>query len=108
MRTPKNKGLCSTNIVLGIGSFTYQFNTRDTFGFAMKATYGEVNNEGREIYKDPITDDGTKKSAKGLIKLIKENGIYEMVDQVHWHEEKNWRITRSISGWYIADRRYSR
>jgi nicotinamide phosphoribosyltransferase len=27
------KGFASTNIVLGVGSFTYQFNTRDTFGF---------------------------------------------------------------------------
>ena len=27
------KGFASTNVVLGIGSFTYQYNTRDTFGF---------------------------------------------------------------------------
>ena len=33
------KGFASTNWVAGIGSFTYQFNTRDTFGFAMKSTY---------------------------------------------------------------------
>jgi nicotinamide phosphoribosyltransferase len=39
----KEKGFASTNVVLGIGSYTYQYNTRDTFGFAMKATYGEVN-----------------------------------------------------------------
>ena len=31
------KGFVPTN-VFGIGSFTYQHNTRDTFGFAMKAT----------------------------------------------------------------------
>ncbi|MGB6153564.1 MAG: nicotinate phosphoribosyltransferase [Pricia sp.] len=84
----KKKGFASTNVVLGIGSFTYQYNTRDTFGFAMKATYGEVNGEGREIFKDPITDDGTKKSAKGLIKIELENGSYELVDQVSWEQEK--------------------
>ena len=83
----KGKGFSSTNVVLGVGSFTYQYNTRDTFGFAMKATYGEVNGEGRDIYKDPITDDGTKKSAKGLIKVIKENESYKMIDQVSWKEE---------------------
>jgi hypothetical protein len=33
---------------------------------SMKATYGEVAGKGREIYKDPITDDGTKKSPKDL------------------------------------------
>ena len=42
---------------------------------------------GRDIYKDPITDDGTKKSAKGLIKIVKENNHYKMVDQVTWNEE---------------------
>ncbi|MCF6350421.1 MAG: nicotinate phosphoribosyltransferase [Flavobacteriaceae bacterium] len=88
----KIKGFASTNVVLGIGSFTYQYNTRDTFGFAMKATYGEVAGEGREIYKDPITDDGTKKSAKGLMKIIKENGEYKLIDQVSWEEEKQGEL----------------
>jgi nicotinamide phosphoribosyltransferase len=32
------KGYASDNVVFGIGSFTFQYNTRDTFGFAMKAT----------------------------------------------------------------------
>ncbi|WP_204343974.1 nicotinate phosphoribosyltransferase [Psychroserpens algicola] len=84
----KEKGFASTNVVLGIGSFTYQYNTRDTFGFAMKATYGEVNGEGRAIYKDPITDDGTKKSAKGLITIEKRDGSYQLKDQVSWEEEQ--------------------
>ena len=88
----KQKGFASTNVVLGIGSFTYQYNTRDTFGFAMKATYGEVAGEGREIYKDPITDDGTKKSARGLIKIIKEDRQYKMIDRVTWAEEKEGEL----------------
>ena len=88
----KQKGFASTNVVLGIGSFTYQYNTRDTFGFAMKATYGEVDGEGREIFKDPITDDGTKKSAKGLIKIIIEDGEYKMIDQVNWNEERKGEL----------------
>ena len=88
----KEKGFASTNVVLGIGSFTYQYNTRDTFGFAMKATYGEVGGEGREIYKDPITDDGTKKSAKGLMKVIKENGEYKLINQVSWEEERQGEL----------------
>ncbi len=88
----KQSGFASTNVVLGIGSFTYQYNTRDTFGFAMKATYGEVDGEGREIYKDPITDDGTKKSAKGLLKIIKQNGSYELIDQVGWKDEQQGEL----------------
>jgi nicotinamide phosphoribosyltransferase len=78
------KGFASTNIVLGIGSFTYQYNTRDTFGFAMKATYVEVNGVGQEIFKDPITDDGVKKSAKGLLKV---NEDLTLSDQVSWEEQ---------------------
>ena len=88
----KAKGFSSTNVVLGIGSYTYQYNTRDTFGFAMKATYGEVNGEGREIFKDPVTDDGTKKSAKGLMKVVLENGNYKLIDQVSWEEEKSGEL----------------
>ncbi len=77
-----DKGFASTNVVLGIGSFTYQFNTRDTFGFAMKATSVVVNGERREIFKDPITDDGVKKSAKGLVKVEKIDNSYVLIDQV--------------------------
>ena len=89
----KQKGFASTNVVLGIGSFTYQYNTRDTFGFAMKATYGEVNGQGREIYKDPITDDGTKKSAKGLMQITKNaSGKYQLKDQCTWAEERGGEL----------------
>lgn len=88
----KLKGFASTNVVLGIGSFTYQYNTRDTFGFAMKATYGEVEGLGREIFKDPITDDGTKKSAKGLLRIEIENGEYVLYDQSNWEEEKKGEL----------------
>ena len=71
----KAKGFASTNIVFGIGSYTYQYNTRDTFGFAMKATYGEVNGVGREIFKAPITDSGEKKSKKGLLKVCYDGSM---------------------------------
>ncbi len=70
------KGFCSGNIVFGVGSYTYQYVTRDNFGFAMKATSGVVNGERRDIFKDPKTDSGTKKSAKGLLRLeLVENNI---------------------------------
>jgi nicotinamide phosphoribosyltransferase len=83
------KGFASTNVVFGIGSYTYQYVTRDTFGFAMKATYGEVNGQGREIFKNPKTDDGTKRSAKGLIRLdYNDEGEIVMTDEVSKEEEK--------------------
>ena len=83
------KGFASTNVVFGIGSYTYQYVTRDTFGFAMKATYGEVNGQGRKIFKNPKTDDGTKRSAKGLIRLdYNDEGEIVMTDEVCKEEEK--------------------
>jgi len=83
----KQKGFASTNIVLGIGSFTYQYNTRDTFGFAMKATYVEINGSGREIFKNPVTDDGIKKSAKGLLCVEKNKEGYVLLQQCTTQQE---------------------
>ncbi len=87
-----DKGFATTNVVLGIGSFTYQFNTRDTFGFAMKATSVVVEGERREIFKDPITDDGIKKSAKGLIRVDLVDGTYKFTDQVSLVEEEKGEL----------------
>ena len=75
----ESKGFASTNIVLGVGSFTYQMNTRDTLGFAAKGAWFEVNENGEkkgyDIYKDPVTDDGTKKSLKGLICVTEDHEV---------------------------------
>lgn len=81
------KGYASDNIVFGIGSFTFQYNTRDTFGFAMKATYVEINGEGKAIFKDPKTDDGTKKSATGLLKVTKEGSSFVLKSNATEKEE---------------------
>ena len=93
----ESKGFAATNIVLGVGSFTYQYNTRDTLGFAAKGAWFEVKDTGKcncghtiecdcikeyNIYKDPITDDGTKKSLKGLLR----------VDYVNDYGQKNPEI----------------
>lgn len=109
------KGFASTNIVLGVGSFTYQYNTRDTFGFAMKATYvelrefdghdsWEVEGEfagttvrtkivGRKIFKDPVTDDGMKKSATGLLYVGKsDDGEIKLFDSVTWETEATGQL----------------
>ena len=64
------KGFASTNVVFGVGSFTYQYQTRDTFGSAMKATWVRINGEGKAIQKNPITDNGLKKSAAGRLAVV--------------------------------------
>lgn len=76
-RRLEQKGFASTNVVLGIGSYTYQYNTRDTFGFAMKATYGVVDGKPINIFKKPKTDDGLKNSAKGLLKVDSNMKLHE-------------------------------
>lgn len=113
------KGFAATNIVLGVGSFTYQFNTRDTFGFAAKGAWFEVLQKveggfqrivkdengipvdfeyeveaiGYNIYKDPVTDDGTKKSLKGLQMVYKDNnGEYQVKGECSWEEESSGEL----------------
>lgn len=68
-----DKGFASINVVYGIGSFTYQYNTRDTFGFAMKTTYSIIDGKEYLLYKDPVTDDGLKKSQRGLVIVYKDS-----------------------------------
>ncbi|QLB13416.1 nicotinamide phosphoribosyltransferase [Bisgaardia hudsonensis] len=64
------KGFASSNLVFGVGSLTYQNHTRDTLGFAVKATSIIINNEEKAIFKNPKTDDGLKKSQKGRVKVL--------------------------------------
>lgn len=116
------KGFAATNIVLGVGSFTYQYNTRDTLGFACKGSWFEIENEcpcncetphdffvcekcnntgfykqSYNIYKDPVTDDGTKKSLKGLLGVgISEDKQNIYVKQECTPEEENRGLLQVI------------
>lgn len=78
----KAKGFASINWVAGIGSYSYQMVTRDTFGSAVKATFVKVNDEERNIQKDPETDDGTKKSATGRLAVrYKADGTLYLIQE---------------------------
>lgn len=76
----KAKGFASTNVVFGIGSYTYQYNTRDTFGFALKSTLCVINGQEKQIFKDPKTDNGIKKSQKGRVVVLKDGDSYAFKD----------------------------
>lgn len=82
------KGFSTGNVVFGVGSFTYQCNTRDTFGFAVKATYTEVGETRIPIFKDPKTD-SKKKSAKGLLCVLDVDGVPTLYDDVEWMAESS-------------------
>lgn len=75
-----DKGFASINIVFGIGSFTYQYNTRDTFGFALKSTAVVIDGKEKAIFKDPKTDDGTKKSQRGCVWVTEKDGVISFTD----------------------------
>ena len=78
------KGFASSNIVLGIGSYTYQHVTRDTFGFALKSTWCMINGVERAIYKDPVTDlNHMKKSLTGKVVVQRDKqGELMVVDHL--------------------------
>lgn len=107
------KGFAASNIVLGIGSYQYIGSiTRDSAGYAAKGAWFEILDEemllkiednmeglvtdkqydscktGYNIYKDPSTDDGTKKSLKGLQMVYKDDdGEYQVKSECTFEEE---------------------
>jgi len=82
------KGFGSANVVFGIGSFTYQYTTRDTFQFAMKSTSVRKNGVDVEIFKNPVTDSGMKRSAKGRVSVVRdEDGVLSLIDQATPEQE---------------------
>lgn len=94
----EENGYAAANVVFGIGSYTYQCNTRDTFGFAVKATNSVINGEEVAIFKDPKTD-SKKKSAKGRLFVGQElafddgktqvYGDFELMDEVPLETEQS-------------------
>lgn len=93
----KKRGFAANNVVFGVGAFCFHalFDdsnkmtviTRDTFGMAMKATYGEFGDKKLFIYKDPKTDEGNlKKSHKGCCMVAQSSdGTFTCIDEFdHW------------------------
>lgn len=75
------------NIAFGIGAYTYQYVTRDTRGYAIKATDAVFEDMGElPLYKAPKTDPG-KKSPKGCIAIFTDSrGVIQMVDNLSMEE----------------------
>lgn len=89
-----NMQFASSNWVGGIGSYFYQYVTRDNYGWAQKCTYAECHLDNDQIitldvFKDPITDGGEKKSAKGLLAVYEKDGNFVLKEQASWEEVKN-------------------
>lgn len=83
----EKKGFASSSVVFGIGSYTYNYVTRDTHGWAVKATACIINNREIELYKDPKTD-SKKRSARGYLAVVMgDNGKLELVSGLTSEEE---------------------
>lgn len=88
----KEKGFAPC-LVLGVGSYSFQLLTRDQYSFAVKNTYTEHKGIGYEVFKDPVTDDGIKKSLKGLLYVGEKDGELYVEDQVSAEKEKTGLLT---------------
>lgn len=86
------KGFSSTNVVFGIGSYTYTYNTRDTFGMACKATWIQVNGKEKNIFKDPKTGDNMKKSARGLLSVQNIDGKLTLLEDCSKEQEESGEL----------------
>lgn len=84
----EKQGYAINNVSLGVGSFSfmcletyddegvhYSPYTRDTFGIAIKATYGEINDNPIMIFKNP-KELSWKKSQKGCVIVAADGESY--------------------------------
>jgi nicotinamide phosphoribosyltransferase len=74
-------------VVLGVGSYSYQYVTRDTHSSAVKTTYVEKDGKGVNVFKDPATD-SKKKSACGLLRIERVDGKLVQYDQQTREQEQ--------------------
>lgn len=101
-------GIACNSVSLGVGSFSMQCHenedgtlspfTRDTYAIAVKATYAE-DKDGKpiNIFKDPVTDSGFKKSQKGCCAVLKSNDKYSYVDELTFDESRDYNGNQFVT-----------
>ena len=83
------KGFASSNVVFGIGSYAYNYHTRDTLGMAIKCTAAwDIKHNLIETQKTVKTD-SVKKSAKGLLHV---NSDFVTTDSVTPEQEASGEL----------------
>ena len=73
-------GYAADNLAFGMGGALLQKLTRDTQKFALKCSAARIDGEWRDVWKDPVTDQG-KMSKRGRMTLVRhrEYGSYRTV-----------------------------
>ena len=98
-RRLKKKGFATLNIVYGVGSYSLNMISRDFLGMAIKATNQIVNVHGVDldhpIYKDPKTDT-SKKSARGLLKVYKNEDGKIVFDDMQTREQEETGLLSKV------------
>lgn len=74
-----DRGLSIENFAMGMGGGLLQKVDRDTCKYAMKANAVEIDGEWKDVYKDPITDQG-KKSKRGRQMVALIDGKYTALE----------------------------
>lgn len=82
LRILMEKGFSTQNIAFGMGGALLQRLDRDTLQWAMKNCWMNINGEGVDIFKRPITDPG-KNSKRGRLTLVQDRrtGEYLTVNE---------------------------
>ena len=103
----EEKGFAVNNAVVGVGSYSYQYTTRDTFGFCLKATNSIVDGVERQIYKDPITDkikgNNFKKSQKGMCYVYRDDDDILYTDEHTIDELKEEKYADNLLETFFED-----
>ncbi len=84
-----NRGWCVSNCLYGVGSWGFlDRSSRDSFSQALKGTHSFVNGEDVSMQKNPKTAAGSKKSAKGLLRVERVDGKLVQYDQQTREQEQ--------------------
>jgi nicotinamide phosphoribosyltransferase len=112
------------NFVFGIGSYTYQYVTRDTYNFAFKATAIEREIDGgpylgdnivnskrvvEAIFKSPVTSgDFSKKSHRGIpaVYYTEEFGGYHVIETLDPNDLDHCEFRKVFNGELLIDENF--
>lgn len=77
LKRMEEMGYAPENVIFGVGSFSLQYRSRDSQGWAYKCTYAEIDNKPIMVFKDPKTDReggiAMKKSQKGMVFVFRND-----------------------------------
>jgi nicotinamide phosphoribosyltransferase len=84
----KMRGLSTENSAFGMGGGLLQKVDRDTMKWAMKASQVIVDDQPRDVFKDPVTDPG-KRSKAGRQAVIQAGNAYQAIRAAELGDRNN-------------------